>query len=114
VVKQYETVILDEGALDTGRPGFTDEAMEVGASPLSEQVPAPATAPWRAHFLLNLIFASQNCNSLNVSSTNRSMLTKATAICNINADIICLSDIRLGNKSKKFIDAVSMDYKFVL
>ena len=29
-LNNYETVILDEGALDTGRPGFTDEAMETG------------------------------------------------------------------------------------
>ena len=41
------------------------------------------------------------------------MLTKSTAICNMHADIVFLSDIRLGNKFKKFTDAVRMDYKFV-
>jgi len=39
------------------------------------------------------------------------MLTKITAISNLNADVVFLSDIRLGTKIKKFTDAVRLNYK---
>jgi len=63
-------------------------------------------------FLLNIMFAAQNCNSLNVSSINRTMATKLTTITNLNADITFLSDIRLNNKHKKVSVALRNDFRF--
>jgi exonuclease III len=45
-------------------------------------------------------FASQNCNSLNMTnSTAQNQRLKIEAISSLSADIIFLSDIRLGNKN---------------
>jgi exonuclease III len=47
-----------------------------------------------------LVFASQNCNSLNMThSTNQNQRIKIDAITGMRADIIFLSDLRLGNKN---------------
>ena len=62
--------------------------------------------------LNNISFASQNCNSMNVSTGGKNMHLKLTAIMNLKSDIIFLSDIRLGNKGKKIEHVVQSHYKF--
>jgi hypothetical protein len=50
--------------------------------------------------LAGLTIASQNCNSLNMShSTKQNQLLKIEALASLRADIIFLSDLRLGNKN---------------
>jgi hypothetical protein len=46
---------------------------------------------------LNLYLASQNCNSLNVSTSCEKQLKKVTLILELCTSIIFLSDLRLGN-----------------
>jgi hypothetical protein len=50
--------------------------------------------------LSDTVFAIQNCNSLNmIHSTSQNQQIKIDALTGIGADIILLSDIRLGNKN---------------
>jgi exonuclease III len=46
---------------------------------------------------VNLTFASQNCNSLNVSTSCPNQIKKIAAILTLQASIIFLSDIRLNS-----------------
>ena len=61
---------------------------------------------------LNISFSAQNCNSLNVSGLTKNTRSKVTSILNLNTDIIFLSDIRLGNKSKHISDLFRLKYRF--
>ncbi len=56
-----------------------------------------------------LTFASQNCNSLNVSTECDKQLTKLIAITNLCTDIIFLSDLRL-NKGTAQIDKIRKNF----
>jgi exonuclease III len=50
--------------------------------------------------LAGVTIASKNCNSLNMShSMKQNQLLKVEALASLRADIIFLSDIRLGNKN---------------
>jgi exonuclease III len=55
-------------------------------------------------------FAAQNCNSLNISTCCEKQLKKIVAITCLNACIIFLSDIRLGNN--KSVDDISTAFRF--
>ena len=81
---------------------------------LSNAAGAPAQPAGIAPILrfLNVILSIQNCNSLNVSSLNRNTYMKTTAISNLGADIVFLSDIRLNHRHKKIVDIFRTDYKF--
>ena len=70
------------------------EAYVPPAAGLARNIPGPATFQ-----NLNLSFATQNCNSLNVTSTLRNIQTKITSIMQLDKDILLLSDIRLGEKA---------------
>ena len=61
---------------------------------------------------LNVTFSAQNCNSLNVSGLAKNTRAKVTSILNLNADIIFLSDVRLGNKAKYVSDLFRLKYRF--
>ena len=61
---------------------------------------------------LNVTFSAQNCNSLNVSGLAKNTRAKVTSILNLNADIIFLSDVRLGNKAKYISDLFRLKYRF--
>jgi hypothetical protein len=45
----------------------------------------------------NITFASQNCNSLNVSTSCEKQIKKISSILSLYTTFIFLSDIRLGN-----------------
>jgi len=80
---------------------------------LSNAAGAPARQAGAATTMnfLNIMLSIQNCNSLNVSSLNRNTYTKTTAISNLGADIVFLSDMRLNNKHKKIVDIFRTDYR---
>jgi hypothetical protein len=61
-------------------------------------LPALSTFP-------KLTFSIQNCNSLNISTVCDKKLTKITAICSFDTDIIFLSDLRL-NTDAEHIDKI--------
>ena len=50
-------------------------------------------------------FSSQNCNSLNVSTSVRNQAAKIVSILNMDTDIIFLSDTRLNGRHKSIMDA---------
>ena len=56
-------------------------------------------------------FSSQNCNSLNVSTSVRNQAAKIVSILNMNTDIIFLSDTRLNGKHNSIIEAFRLRYK---
>ncbi len=60
---------------------------------------------------LNVSFSSQNCNSLNVSTSVRNQASKIVSIMNMDSDIIFLSDVRLNGKHKTISDAFRLKYK---
>jgi len=59
---------------------------------------------------LDLSFASQNCNSLNMSSMKNQDM-KINAIMEYKTDIIFLSDIRLNGKEKILFDKIRLNYR---
>ena len=62
---------------------------------------------------LNVSVSSQNCNSLNVSTSLRGQAAKIVSILNLNTDIIFLSDIRLSGKHRQMEDAFRLNYKLI-
>ncbi len=78
----------------------------------SSQLPVPLNFP-------KLSFSIQNCNSLNISTVCDKQLTKISAICALNTDIILLSDLRLNSDleniekiEKLFLYNKNKSYKF--
>ena len=95
---------------------------------LSEQLgpPAPANQPeqdggdnnnnnnvFRDYSLnkINITVSAQNCNSLNISSSNRITCTKIANIIKLGTDVIFLSDIRLGKRANDAVNFFSPSYK---
>ena len=64
-------------------------------------------------YKINLTVSSQNCNSINVASSVKNMYTQISAITKLGSDIILLSDVRLGKKSREVISHFSKYYKCV-
>ncbi len=62
-------------------------------------------------YALDVSFSSQNCNSLNVSTSVRNQAAKIVSILDLNTDIIFLSDTRLNGKHKSIIDAFRNKYR---
>ncbi len=56
-------------------------------------------------------FSSQNCNSLNVSTSVQNQAAKIVSILNMDTDIIFLSDTRLNGKHKSIMEAFRLKYK---
>ena len=77
-----------------------------------DNLPPPPPANEGDMVRLNISFSAQNCNSLNVSGLTKNTRSKVTSILNLNTDIIFLSDIRLGNKSKHISDLFRLKYRF--
>ncbi len=55
--------------------------------------------------------AAQNCNSLNVVSSNKNQDLKISAIEGYKADIILLSDVRLNGRDRTITDKIKLTYK---
>jgi hypothetical protein len=60
---------------------------------------------------LDVSFSSQNCNSLNVSTSVRNQAAKIVSILDLGTDIIFLSDTRLNGRHKSIIDAFRSKYR---
>jgi exonuclease III len=69
-------------------PSPNQAAIPVLGTPPS--LPIPSTFP-------KLSFSIQNCNSLNISTVCDKQLTKISALCSFNTDIVFLSDLRLNS-----------------
>jgi exonuclease III len=61
---------------------------------------------------LQVSFSSQNCNSLNVSTSLRGQASKIVSISDLNTDIIFLCDTRLNGKHLNIIDSFRLRYHF--
>ena len=73
--------------------------------------PGDAAGTVRDKIKINLSISSQNCNSINVSSSYKNMCMKIAAICKLGTDIIFLSDVRLGKKNKEVTKLFEKEYK---
>jgi exonuclease III len=62
---------------------------------------------------LDVSFSSQNCNSLNVSTSVRNQAAKIVSILDLNTDVIFLSDTRLNGRHKSIIDAFRLRYRMI-
>jgi exonuclease III len=62
-------------------------------------------------YALDVSFSSQNCNSLNVSTSVRNQAAKIVSILDLGTDIIFLSDTRLNGRHKSIIDAFRTKYR---
>jgi len=61
-------------------------------------------------YVMDVSFGSQNCNSLNVSTSVRNQAAKIVSISDMDSDIIFLSDTRLNGRHKSIVDAFRMKY----
>jgi hypothetical protein len=61
--------------------------------------------------ILDLSFASQNCNSLNISTNCPKQLKKIAAIMTLQASIIFLSDLRLNTAKNKVENMFAPSYE---
>ena len=93
-------------------------ALSDAAGPVPALVPAPAQVPPGTKtdansnkININLSISSQNCNSINVSSSYKNMCMKIAAICKLGTEVILLSDVRLGKKNKEVCNLLSKQYK---
>ena len=62
---------------------------------------------------IDLSFSSQNCNSLNVSTSIRSQTAKITGIIGLDTDVIVLSDTRFNGRYRYIEDAFRLSYKMI-
>ncbi len=62
-------------------------------------------------YALDVSFSSQNCNSLNVSTSVRNQAAKIVSILDLGTDIIFLSDTRLNGRHKSIMDAFRAKYR---
>ncbi len=62
---------------------------------------------------LDVSFSSQNCNSLNVSTSVRNQAAKIVSILDLNTDVIFLSDTRLNGRHKSIMDAFRLRYRMI-
>jgi exonuclease III len=62
---------------------------------------------------LDVSFSSQNCNSLNVSTSVRNQAAKIVSILDLNTDVIFLSDTRLNGRHKSINDAFRLKYRMI-
>ncbi len=62
----------------------------------------------QSHLFPNIIFAAQNCNSLNISPDCNKQVIKLLAIISLCTDIIFLSDLRLNENIEKIDKVKSM------
>jgi len=62
-------------------------------------------------YALDVSFSSQNCNSLNVSTSVRNQAAKIVSILDLGTDIIFLSDTRLNGRHKSIVDAFRAKYR---
>ncbi len=62
--------------------------------------------------VLQVSFSSQNCNSLNVSTSLKGQASKIVSISHLNTDIIFLCDTRLNGKHLTIIDSFRLKYHF--
>ena len=60
---------------------------------------------------INVTVSAQNCNSLNISSSNRIMCTKIANIIKLGTDVIFLSDMRLGKRATDAAGFFTPTYK---
>ena len=65
------------------------------------------------HAKLEVSFSSQNCNSLNVSTSIRSQAAKVTSILDLNTEFIFLSDIRLNGRHRQMEDSFRLKYRMI-